>query len=81
MSVGSVVGTDEHLSGARGAGGVIAYEEHVLISCTCCNIGCNNMAMQLDVPHADSATASAQSVGSEFHTSPADHRITSRISR
>ena len=56
MSVGSVAGgvlcADGHLGYAQPVGGVIAYEEHVSVSGVGFDIGCGNMAVRLDVAHA-----------------------------
>jgi tRNA-splicing ligase RtcB len=54
MQLGSVVGgvlcADGHLGYAQPVGGVIAYEEHVSVSGVGFDIGCGNMAVQLDLP-------------------------------
>ena len=54
MQYGSVVGgvlcADGHLGYAQPVGGVIAYEEHISVSGVGFDIGCGNMAVQLDLP-------------------------------
>jgi len=56
MGVGNVVGgvlcADGHLGYAQPVGGVIAYERQISISGVGFDIGCGNMAVQLDVPFA-----------------------------
>ncbi|MES2523115.1 MAG: RtcB family protein [Gemmatimonadota bacterium] len=56
MRVGNVVGgvicADGHLGYAQPVGGVIAYEGQVSISGVGFDIGCGNLAVQLDVPAA-----------------------------
>ncbi len=56
MTVGNVVAgvicADGHLGYAQPVGGVIAYEKQVSISGVGFDIGCGNMAVQLDVPYA-----------------------------
>src|SRR6266704_5929714 len=54
MGVGSVAGgvlcADGHLGYAQPVGGVIAYQEHISLSGVGFDIGCGNMAVQLDLP-------------------------------
>src|SRR5437870_282796 len=54
MQYGSVVGgvlcADGHLGYAQPVGGVIAYQEHISLSGVGFDIGCGNMAVQLDLP-------------------------------
>jgi tRNA-splicing ligase RtcB (3'-phosphate/5'-hydroxy nucleic acid ligase) len=57
MGVGNVVAgvvcADGHLGYAQPVGGVIAYEKQISISGVGFDIGCGNMAVQLDTPFAD----------------------------
>src|SRR5712672_1483303 len=56
MKVGNVVAgvicADGHLGYAQPVGGVIAYEKQISISGVGFDIGCGNMAVQLDTPFA-----------------------------
>jgi tRNA-splicing ligase RtcB len=56
MGVGQVVAgvlcADGHLGYAQPVGGVIAYDGQISISGVGFDIGCGNMAVRLDVPHA-----------------------------
>ena len=56
MSVGNamagVICADGHLGYAQPVGGVIAYEKQISISGVGFDIGCGNMAVRLDVAHA-----------------------------
>ncbi len=56
MRVGAVVGgvvcADGHVGYAQPVGGVIAYDRQISISGVGFDIGCGNMAVQLDTPYA-----------------------------
>jgi tRNA-splicing ligase RtcB (3'-phosphate/5'-hydroxy nucleic acid ligase) len=51
-AVGGVICADGHLGYAQPVGGVVAYEKQVSISGVGFDIGCGNMAVQLDTPFA-----------------------------
>jgi tRNA-splicing ligase RtcB (3'-phosphate/5'-hydroxy nucleic acid ligase) len=51
-AVAGVVCADGHLGYAQPVGGVIAYERQVSISGVGFDIGCGNLAVRLDTPHA-----------------------------
>jgi len=59
MKIGNVVGgvicADGHLGYAQPVGGVIAYKDHISVSGVGFDIGCGNMAVRLDVKHAEIA--------------------------
>ncbi|MFO1036679.1 MAG: RtcB family protein [Geminicoccaceae bacterium] len=66
--LGGVLCADGHIGYAQPVGGVVAYEDEISISGVGFDIGCGNMAVRLDVKHAEIAQKTNEILGDIVRT-------------